>query len=113
MSSFLSKMSRAIKLIQEESDIFDEIIEGVEAEFHKVGRELSGKKVEYEQFKKKHALFMDGKFLDYLEYRLKETQAKIDDLINLRLQLEEVLKELKNGTNVEIEYIPASQQADS
>ncbi len=113
MSSFLSKMSRAIKLIQEESDIFDDIIEGVETEFNKVGRELSGKKIEYERFKEKHAIFLGDKFLDYLEYRLKETQAKVDELIKFRLQLEEVLKELKSGTNVELEYIPASQQADS
>jgi hypothetical protein len=112
MSLFFNQMGKAIRLIQEESDLFDKIIEGVEDEFHKVGRSLSGKKIEYEQFKKKHELFLGDKFLDYLEYRLKETQSKVDELIKLRLQLEEVMREIKKGTNVEVEYAPASQQAE-
>jgi len=112
MSLFLSEMGKAIKLIQEESDLFDKIIEGVEDEFHKVGRSLSGKKIEYEQFKKKHELFIGERFLDYLQFRLKETQDKVDEIIKLRLQLEEVMKELKSGISVEIEYVPASQQAE-
>lgn len=106
-------LNKLMKMIKEESDLFDEVMESLEEEFRQIGRSLSGKKVTAEQFEKSNKMFLGNSFVDYLQYRLQETQERLDKLTATRSNLREALKELKKGGSVEVEYIPASQQADS